>query len=189
MTENYKKAQHYCILYLICSNTNNLFSSLQMIHSRAVHQRRQKLKERTHQVSGLYDPQESILPLTDLYYTYSILLIVTYRPAVAHEVMTDNITLIKRAGIGLVLLADKLLEKKIINERQKKAVTDRFTGRTEDERMDDLLHTLMTSIKVEGKVFGIFLEILKEEDTLVSISLADKLLADYKAKCNNLIVN
>ena len=154
-----------------------------MIHSRAVHQRRQKLKERTHQVSGLYDPQESILPLTDLYYTYSILLLIgTYRPAVAHEVMTENITLIKSTGIGLVFLADKLLEKKIINERQKKAVTDRFTGRTEDERLDELLDALMTSIKVEGKVFGIFLEILKEEDTLVSISLADKLLAEYKAK-------
>ena len=121
--------------------------------------------------------------MTDLYYTYSILLLIgTYRPDVAHEVMTENITLIKSTGIGLVFLADKLLEKKIINERQKKAVTDRFTGRTEDERMDDLLHTLMTSIKVEGKVFGIFLEILKEEDTLVSINLADKLLADYKAK-------
>ena len=120
--------------------------------------------------------------MTDLYYTYSILLIVTYRPAVAHEVMTENITLIKSTGIGLVLLADKLLEKKIINERKKKAVIDQFTGRTEDERMDALLSILMAAIKVEGKVFGIFLEILKEEDTLASISLANKLLADYKAK-------
>ena len=110
-----------------------------------------------------------------------ILLIGTYKSAVAHEVMTENISLIKSVGIGLVFLADKLLEKKIINERQKKATTDRFTGRTEDERMDDLLHFLMTSIKVEGEVFGIFLEILKEEDTLVSISLANKLLAKYRA--------
>ena len=120
--------------------------------------------------------------MTDLYYTYFILLIGTYRPDVAHEVIKENISLIKSAGIDHVFLADKLLEKKIINERQKKAVTDRFTQCTEDERMDDLLHALMTSIKVEGKVFGIFLEILKEEDTLVSINLADKLLADYKAK-------
>ena len=121
--------------------------------------------------------------MTDLYYTYSILLLIgTYRPDEAHEVMTENITLIKSAGIDRVFLADKLLEKKIINERKKKALTDRFIGHTEDERMDELLHALMTSIKVEGKVFGIFLEILKEEDTLVSISLADKLLADYKAK-------
>ena len=113
---------------------------------------------------------------------YFILLIGTYRPAVAHEVIKENITLIKSAGIDHVFLADKLLERKIINERQKKAVIDQFTGRTEDERMDALLSILMAAIKVEGKVFGIFLEILKEEDTLVSISLADKLLADYKAK-------
>ena len=121
--------------------------------------------------------------MTDLYYTYSLLLLIgTYRPDVAHEVMTENITLIKSAGIDHVFLADKLLEKKIINERQKKAVIDQFTGRTEEERMDELLSILISAIKVEGKVFGIFLEILKEEDTLVSISLADKLLADYKAK-------
>ena len=129
------------------------------------------------------DSQESIFPLTDLFYTlYFILLIGTYRPDVAHEVMTENMTLIKSSGIDHVFLADKLLEKKIINERKKKAVTDRFIGRTEDEKMDELLHTLMTAIKVEGKAFGIFLEILKEEDTLASISLADKLLAEYKTK-------
>ena len=132
---------------------------------------------------GLYNPQESTLPLTDLYYTlYFIILIGTYRPAVAHKVMAENISLIKSAGIDHVFLADKLLEKKIINERQRQTVTDRFTGRTEDERMDALLNTLMTSIKLEGKVFGMFLEILKEEDTITFTSLADKLLADYKAK-------
>ena len=121
--------------------------------------------------------------MTDLHYTYSILLLIgTYRPAVAHEVIKENITLIKSTGIDLVFLADKLLEKKIINERKKKAIIDQFTGRTEDERMDALLSILMAAVKVEGKAFGIFLEILKEEDTLVSISLADKLLADYKAK-------
>ena len=96
--------------------------------------------------------------------------------------MKKNISLIKSAEIDPVFLADKLLEKKIINERQRKAVTDRFTGCTEDERIDALLNTLMTSIKLEGKVFGIFLEILKEEDTLMLISLANKLLAEYKAK-------
>ena len=96
--------------------------------------------------------------------------------------MKKNISLIKSTEIDPVFLADKLLEKKIINERQRKAVTDRFTGCTKDDRMNELLHTLMTSIKVEEKVFGIFLEILKEEDTLMLISLANKLLAEYKAK-------
>ena len=107
------------------------------------------------------------------------ILIGTYRPDVAHEVMTENISLIKSSGMGLIFLADKLFESKIINERQKKAVTDRFTGHTKDERMDELLHILMASIKVEGKVFGIFLEILKKYDTIPSLSLAKKLSDAY----------
>ena len=97
--------------------------------------------------------------------------------------MTENISLIKRSGIDLYFLADKLLENKIINERKKKAVTDRFTGRTEDERMDELIHYLMTSIEMEGKeVFDIFLEILKKEDTRLSLSCAKKLSDAYNAK-------
>ena len=94
--------------------------------------------------------------------------------------MTENISLIKSSGIDLCFLADKLLENKIINERKKKAVTDRFTGCTEDERMDELLHYLMKSIEVEGKeVFDIFLEILKKEDTRLSLRLAKKLSDAY----------
>ena len=97
--------------------------------------------------------------------------------------MTENISLIKSSGIDLIFLADKLLEKKIINERKKKAATDRLTGRTENERMDELLYTLMTSIEVEGKeVFDIFLEILKKEDTRLSLRLAKKLSDAYDAK-------
>ena len=97
--------------------------------------------------------------------------------------MTENFTLIKSSGIDLYFLADKLLENKIINERKKKAVTDRFTGRTEDERMDELIHYLMTSIEVEGKqVFDIFLEILKKEDTRLSLRLTKKLSDAYDAK-------
>ena len=46
-------------MYLICSNTDNLFSLLQMIHSESVHQRRQNLKEWIYQVSGLH-----VLPYT-----------------------------------------------------------------------------------------------------------------------------
>ena len=97
--------------------------------------------------------------------------------------MRENISLIKSSGIDLYFLADKLLENKIINERKKKAVTDRFTGHTEDERMDELLRYLMTSIEVEGKeVFDIFLEILKKEDTRLSLRLAEKLSDAYDAK-------
>ena len=111
------------------------------------------------------------------------ILIGTLRPNVAYEVMTENISLIKSSGIDLIFLADKLLEKKIINERKKKAVTDRLTGLTENERMDELIHILMKSIEVKGKeVFDIFLEILKKEDTRLSLRLAKKLSDAYNAK-------
>ena len=114
------------------------------------------------------------------------ILIGTFRPDVAYEVMTENIALIKSHRIDLQFLADKLLENKIINERKKKEVTDRLSGRTKDERMDELLHYLMKSIEVEGKeVFDIFLEILKEYDTRLSHSIAKKLSDAYDAKIDD----
>ena len=97
--------------------------------------------------------------------------------------MTENISLIKSSGMGHIFLADKLLENKIISLEKKEAITDRLIGRTENERMDELLHYLMKSIKVEGKeVFDIFLEILKKEDTRLSLRLAEKLSDAYNAK-------
>ena len=96
--------------------------------------------------------------------------------------MTENISLIKSSGMALITLADKLLENNIISLEKKKEVTDRLTGRTEDERMDELLHILMTSIEVEGKVFAIFLKILNMEGTIPSLSLAKKLSDAYNAK-------
>ena len=96
--------------------------------------------------------------------------------------MTENITLIKDSGMAFISLADKLLENKIISLEKKKEVTDWHTGRTENERMDELLHILMTSIKVEERVFDIFLEILRKEDTILSCSCAKELSDAYNAK-------
>ena len=90
--------------------------------------------------------------------------------------MIENISSFKSSGMGLIFLADKLLENKIISLEKKKEVIDRYTGRTENERIDELIHILMTSIEVEGKeVFDIFLEILKKEDTRLSLRLAENL--------------
>ena len=97
--------------------------------------------------------------------------------------MTENISLIKSSGMSHTFLADKLLENKIISLEEKEAVTDRFTGRTGDERMDELLNYLMKTIEVKGKeVFDIFLEILKKKDTILSHSCAEKLSDAYSAK-------
>ena len=108
------------------------------------------------------------------------ILIGTFRSDVAYRVMIENIALIKSYRIDLLFLADKLVEKKIINSRQRAKLTDTLTGRSQDQRMDELLHTLTASIKVKGEVFDIFLEILSENDTILCNQIARKLSDAYK---------
>ena len=96
--------------------------------------------------------------------------------------MTKNTSLIKSLGIDLYFLADKLLENKIINQRERKEVTDEHSGRTTDQRMDRLLNILIISISMNGKDFSTFLEILKDEGTSRSVGLAKILTDDYKEK-------
>ena len=110
------------------------------------------------------------------------ILIGTFRPNAAYEVMTENIAVIKSHGIDLQFLADKLFEKKIINARMKSEVTDKLTGRSVAERTNKLLEFLMTSISVDGEDFGIFLEILEEEGTRRCARLAKKLMDAYNEK-------
>ena len=73
-------------------------------------------------------------------------------------------------------LADKLLEKNIINRRERSQVTDEHCGLTADQRLHKLLNIIIRTIRVDGEVFGIFLDILREEGT---IKLADKLIEKY----------
>lgn len=96
--------------------------------------------------------------------------------------MMENLLLIKRAKINHQFVADKMLKEKIINAREKDEITDKQNGRTVDERMDRLLELLTASISINGEEFGIFLEILREEDTLRSIGLANKLKELYNGK-------
>ena len=95
--------------------------------------------------------------------------------------MTECTGMIKDYGIDNIhFLVDKLLEHKIISERKKKEITDGYTRQTAGERMDELLHIISSSIKMDGEVFGIFIDILREEGTRRTIGLADKLLEKYK---------
>ena len=93
--------------------------------------------------------------------------------------MTESTSLIKDRGIDLYFLVEKLLEHNIINEREKRKIIDGYTRQTESERMDELLHIISSSIRVDGEVFGIFLDILREEGTRRTIKLADVLLQKY----------
>ncbi|XP_019852821.1 PREDICTED: uncharacterized protein LOC109582517 [Amphimedon queenslandica] len=103
----------------------------------------------------------------------------TFRSDIAHRVMTECTSLIKNCGIDIHFLVDKLLENNIINAREKREITDGYTKHTAGERMDELLHIISSSISMEGEVFGIFLDILREEGTRRTIALADKLLEKY----------
>ena len=93
--------------------------------------------------------------------------------------MTENIVLIKETQIDLYFLADKLLEKSVINGRERNQVTDEHCGLTADQRLHKLLNITIGTIRVDGEVFGIFLDILREEGTRRTIKLADKLIEKY----------
>ena len=110
------------------------------------------------------------------------ILIGTFRSDVACRVITDNIALIKGAQVNLHFLAHKLLEKEIIDASEKGEVTDEHSGRTADQRMDKLLELLTASIRLDGEDFGIFLDILKDQDNKRYTNLAERLMNVYKEK-------
>ena len=67
---------------------------------------------------------------------------------------------------------------------QKSKATDELSGRTTDQRMDELLDIVKESIEVEGKVFGYILEILKDEDTILASKLYDDMMNRYRKHLN-----
>ena len=93
--------------------------------------------------------------------------------------MTESTETIKEM-LDLNTLVQKLLEKRIINERQKTQITDQHCGLTADQRMDKLLSLVKASIQVNGQVFQLLIEIIKQENTILTDSLAQTLLDDYK---------
>ena len=93
--------------------------------------------------------------------------------------MLDSISLIKDSEISLTTLANKLLEKKVINAELKTKVMDEKCGLTVDERKEKLLKVLAESVKVVGKLFEYMIKILKEEDTVLADNAAEMLLKKY----------
>ena len=95
--------------------------------------------------------------------------------------MTECTGMIKeRLDLNTCTLVDKLLEKRIINEKQKNHITDQHCGLTADQRMDKLLSLVKASIEVDGQVFQLFIEIIKQENTIITDRLAQTLLDNYK---------
>ena len=95
--------------------------------------------------------------------------------------MTECTGMIKeRLDLNTCTLVDRLLEKRIINEKQKNQITDQHCGLTADQRMDKLLSLVKASIREDGEDFGLFLEIIKQENTRRTDRLAQTLLDNYK---------
>lgn len=99
---------------------------------------------------------------------------------VAYEVMEKYTSEVINCRIDIHVLAEKLLQKKIINKKQKRKAIDEYTGHSYDRRVDELLDIVKESIKADGKVFSYFIKILKEEDTLLTKKLSSDMNAEYK---------
>ena len=93
--------------------------------------------------------------------------------------MTECTGMIKER-FDINILVDKLLEKRMINKRERIQVLDERRGLTANQRMDKLLSLVKASIREDGEDFGLFLEIIKHENTRRTDRLAQILLENYK---------
>ena len=96
---------------------------------------------------------------------------------VALQVLSINNDLIRK--IDLKYLVDKMLQKHIITDDQKRSiVSDRMNCLGGDERMDKLLDILKDTVAVNGSIFTWFIEIL-DHHTVMSQGIAKKLKEKY----------
>ena len=102
----------------------------------------------------------------------------TFRPEVAYKVMTECTGMLKKLRLNSLL--DKLVENRMINEDEKDEVTDQSCNLTTDQRMDKLLGFVKDSIREDGEDFGLFIEIIKQENTRRADRLTQTLLDTYK---------
>ena len=92
--------------------------------------------------------------------------------------MTECTGMLKKLRLNSLL--DKLVENRMINDDEKDEVTDQSCGLNTDQRMDKLLGLVKASIKEDGEDFGLFIEIIKQENTRRADRLAQTLLDTYK---------
>ena len=83
-------------------------------------------------------------------------------------------------------IADKLLQRKVINKREKNAITDRNTGLSAYQRMEKLLECVKESVKLNVSVFSSFVQTLREKGTLASEKFAEELRKNYEQQCCNI---
>ena len=91
--------------------------------------------------------------------------------------MTECTGMIKN-GVGLHPLIDKLVEKRIINEFEKGQVMNQMTD--DLLKMDKLLGIVKDSIRMDGEVFSLVIEIIKQENTRRADIVVQTLRDTYK---------
>ena len=84
--------------------------------------------------------------------------------------------------INLTHLADKMVEKGVMTDDEKRSILDRMTGLTEVERKDKLLNILKDTVAEDGSIFTWFIQILEDYDTRLSKSIANKLKEKYEVR-------
>ena len=99
---------------------------------------------------------------------------------IAYKILVDSRENIKKYfAQDFSQIADKLFQKGVITVAEKDYITDRNTGQSEYQRMDELLKHVIISVEIEASVFSIFVEILKEKGTLAAVKFSEKLTKKY----------
>ena len=106
------------------------------------------------------------------------ILIGPFKSDMACKAITACTEMIKN-GLSLDSLVDKLVEKRIMKNKEKRDILDKYSGLTADQRMDKVLDIIKESIEEDGNDFGLFIEIIRKEDTKRADSIAAKLLDTY----------
>ena len=106
------------------------------------------------------------------------ILIGPFKSDIACKAITACTEIIKK-GLSLESLVEKLVEERIISSDEKREILDKYNGLTANQRMDKVLDIVTTSIKVNGDDFGLFIKIIRKEDTKRADSIAAKLLDTY----------
>ena len=102
-------------------------------------------------------------------------------PKIAYKVFTSNISDIKeKANVDLTKLADKLKTKRIIGQSERDKAVDGYTKQTEAQRRGELIDRVQDNLRCDVReAFEIFLDILREEETLKFDKLVAELEGSY----------
>ena len=87
--------------------------------------------------------------------------------------------------LSLHPIIDKLVEHRMINEYEKSQVLDDHSGLNTNQRMEKLLNFVKASIKEDGEEFGLFVDLIKQENT----RRGDRLQKNYRTLMNNYYIN